>query len=117
MGALAAAETLAFQDMDLGRFEMSDNEIEQTAQVIKSMAHPLRLTLMCLLGSGEKSVHELTSHIGNTSQSNISQHLALLLERRILSNRKLGNQVLYSISDDRILSLIGNMREVYCGNQ
>lgn len=102
---------------DNTNYSMTDEEINRTAHVVKSMAHPLRLKLLCLLGGGEQSVQELTEHVSNTSQSNISQHLSHLLERRVLSNRKIGNQVLYSIRDARTISLIETMRDIYCENR
>jgi ArsR family transcriptional regulator len=51
-----------------------------------------------------------------TSQSNVSQHLAILREKRILSPRKNANRVYYSVSDQRTLHLIATMREVLCGS-
>lgn len=95
-------------------FALSNQEIERTANVVKSMAHPLRLKLLCLLSEGEKPVQELTDILSNTSQSNVSQHLSHLLERGILENRKVGNQVRYRIRDDRIIDLVNNMRDIYC---
>jgi ArsR family transcriptional regulator len=49
-----------------------------------------------------------------TSQSNISQHLAILREKEILSCNKQANRVFYRISDARILSLISMMRDLFC---
>lgn len=95
-------------------FSLTDDEINRTAHVVKSMAHPLRLKLMCILDESEKSVQELTEMVGNTSQSNISQHLSHLLERNILTNRKMGNQVIYRIKDPRLIKVISIMRSVYC---
>ena len=108
------------QVYDLHRVEgnvllpMGDMEINRTAHAIKAMAHPLRLQLLCILGVQELSVQELTNRVHKTSQSNISQHLSHMLQRGILTNRKLGNQVLYRIRDNRVLSLISMMRTVFC---
>jgi ArsR family transcriptional regulator len=93
---------------------LSDAELYRTAEAIKALAHPLRLQLLCILSTGEMSVHELTEHVQKTSQSNISQHLAQMLDRHILQNRKRGNQVLYRIRDERILSLVTAMRGIFC---
>jgi ArsR family transcriptional regulator len=97
-----------------GTLDLDDWELERTANAVKAMAHPLRLKLLCLIGSGEVSVQRLTQQVDQTSQSNISQHLAHMLERSILDNRKRGNQVLYRIRDGRVLSLIVAMRAVFC---
>jgi ArsR family transcriptional regulator len=50
-----------------------------------------------------------------TSQSNISQHLAILREKGVLRTRKDANRVYYRVGDQRTLNLIGMMREVFCG--
>jgi ArsR family transcriptional regulator len=94
--------------------DLDEWELQRTANAVKAMAHPLRLKLLCLIGNDEVSVQTLTTQVDQTSQSNISQHLAHMLERGVLENRKRGNQVLYRIRDARILSLIGAMRAVFC---
>jgi predicted transcriptional regulator len=47
-----------------------EQDIQQAAQAIKAMAHPLRLRILCLLGNQEVSVQDIVEHVG-TSQSNI----------------------------------------------
>lgn len=89
-------------------------EIEQAARAMKAIAHPLRLGILCVLGDQEVNVQEIVDAVG-TSQSNISQHLAILREKGILRTRKDANRVFYSVSDKRTLKLIEMMREVFCG--
>ena len=91
-----------------------DEHIEQAACALKAMAHPLRLKILCTLGDREVSVQEIVDRVG-TSQSNISQHLAILREKGVLCTRKDANRVYYRVSDDRTLTLIAMMREVFCG--
>lgn len=88
--------------------------IDQASRALKSMAHPLRLKILCVLGEAELSVQEIVDCVG-TSQSNISQHLAILRDKGVLRTRKDANRVYYRIGDERILLLIGMMREVFCG--
>jgi ArsR family transcriptional regulator len=59
------------------------------------------------------SVQEIVDDVG-TSQSNISQHLAILRDKGILASRKHANRVYYRVTDSRTLQLIGMMREVFC---
>lgn len=92
-----------------------DEDIEQASLAIKSIAHPIRLKVLCVLGENEVSVQDIVESIG-TSQSNISQHLAILREKGILCTRKDANRVYYRIGDLRILKLVGMMREVFCAN-
>ena len=89
-------------------------EIDQAARAMKAMAHPLRLKILCVLGNDEVSVQEIVDAVG-TSQSNISQHLAILREKGVLKSRKAANRVFYRVGDARTLQLIGTMREVFCG--
>jgi ArsR family transcriptional regulator len=92
-----------------------DEDIERASRSLKAMAHPLRLKILCTLGDQETSVQEIVDQVG-TSQSNISQHLAILRDKGILASRKDANRVYYRVSDSRTLKLIGMMREVFCNH-
>ena len=89
-------------------------QIEQAARAMKAISHPLRLKILCILGDQEVSVQDIVDAVG-TSQSNISQHLAILREKGIVASRKDANRVFYSVGDQRTLQLIVMMREVFCG--
>ena len=91
-------------------------QIELAAHAMKAIAHPLRLKILCVLGEQEVNVQEIVDAVG-TSQSNISQHLGVLRDKGIVNWRKDGNRVFYKVADGRTLTLIGMMREVYCGNE
>lgn len=90
-----------------------DEDIFRAARSLKAMSHPLRLKILCTLGDQEVSVQDIVEHVG-TSQSNISQHLAILRDKGILAARKDANRVYYRVGDNRTLQLIGMMREVFC---
>jgi len=68
------------------------------------LSEPMRLRLIHALFSGEKNVTALVEEVGGT-QANISRHLQTLTNSNILSRRKVGLQVFYSISDQAILKL------------
>jgi ArsR family transcriptional regulator len=91
----------------------NDEDIERASRSLKAMSHPLRLKILCTLGDQEVSVQEIVDDVG-TSQSNISQHLAILRDKGILASRKDANRVYYRVSDSRTLQLIGMMRQVFC---
>jgi ArsR family transcriptional regulator len=103
MGVVASEDSLITRDEDIDRASRS----------LKAMSHPLRLKILCTLGDQEVSVQDIVEHVG-TSQSNISQHLAILRDKGILASRKDANRVYYRVSDSRTLRLIGMMREVFC---
>ncbi len=108
---MPAVKEVAQDVFDLiGRTE----EIEQASLAMKAIAHPLRLKILCLLSGGEIAVQEIVEAVG-TSQSNISQHLAILRDKKILKTRKDSNKVYYRIADERMLSLVALMRQVFCG--
>ncbi len=90
-----------------------DEDIQQASQAIKAIAHPLRLKILCVLGDQEINVQDIVDHVG-TSQSNISQHLAILRDKGVLATRKDANKVFYRIGDLRTLKLVSMMREVFC---
>lgn len=91
----------------------NDDDIDRASRSLKAMSHPLRLKILCTLGDEEVSVQDIVEQVG-TSQSNISQHLAILRDKGILASRKDANRVYYRVSDYRTLKLIGMMREVFC---
>ncbi len=88
-------------------------DIEIASRSLKAMSHPLRLKILCTLGSQEVSVQDIVDNVG-TSQSNISQHLAILRDKGILASRKEANRVFYRVGDARTLRLIGMMQDVFC---
>ena len=90
-----------------------DEDIDRASRSLKAMSHPLRLKILCTLGDKELSVQDIVERVG-TSQSNISQHLAILRDKSILASRKDANRVYYRVGDSRTLRLISMMREVFC---
>jgi len=92
-----------------------DEDIDRASRSLKAMSHPLRLKILCTLGDREVSVQDIVENVG-TSQSNISQHLAILRDKGILASRKDANRVYYRVGDPRTLKLIGMMREVFCSH-
>ena len=97
-----------------GKFDVSEADLDIASRGLKPMGHPLRLKILCILaGAKEISVQDLVAQVG-TSQSNISQHLSILRDKRILASRKDANKVYYRIGDPKILQLMGIMRDAFC---
>lgn len=93
---------------------MGDQQIEEASRAMKAMSHPLRLKIVCVLGDQEVSVQDIVDQVG-TSQSNISQHLAMMREKGVLRTRKDANRVFYRLADVRMLDVIARVRDVFCG--
>ena len=87
--------------------------IKQASEAMQAIAHPVRLKILCLIGSAEISVLEIVDAVG-TSQSNISQHLGVLRDNGILAARKEANKVFYRVSDPRVLQMIALTRQIFC---
>ena len=83
--------------------------IERAAAVLKTVAHPVRLRIVELLESGEKSVTELKELLGVT-QPLTSQHLTQMRVRGVLGSRREGAQVYYSIANQDVVKVIHCIR-------
>ncbi len=71
------------------------------ADLCKALAHPIRLQILDLVSKRERTVEELTRAVG-TRQSNLSQHLAALRQRRLVVARHEGTNVYYTLSTPEI---------------
>lgn len=114
---LCAAPEADFANADLSTSPLisRDEDIDRASRALKAMSHPLRLKILCTLGDREVSVQDIVETVG-TSQSNISQHLAILRDKGILASRKDANRVYYRVGDSRTLRLICMMRDVFCSH-
>jgi ArsR family transcriptional regulator, virulence genes transcriptional regulator len=95
---------------------MAKTEFDMTiynlqAEISKTLAHPLRLAILHVLKDGERTVNELLDIVG-ASQSNISQHLALMRQRQIVKTHKVGSSVYYRVANPKIGQACDTMREV-----
>lgn len=87
---------------------------ELAARFLKSLAHRDRLRVLCGLLEGELSVSAIEAKVG-ASQSAVSQHLTRLKNEGIVTSRRDGRQILYSIADPTVLGLIGLLNQRFCG--
>ena len=92
---------------------MQDEQIDAMAKMLKSMSHPIRLKILCLLQDKELSVGEIRAQV-KTTNANISQHLNILRGQGIIDFRKDANFIYNRISDRRILELIKKMHNLFC---
>lgn len=104
----ARAEPVA--EVNLGELE---RRALRAAGLLKAMANPVRLLVLCQLAEGEKSVGELESVV-DVSQSALSQHLALLRHRGLVKGRRDGQTIVYSLSGREAPALLAALYEVYC---
>ena len=74
------------------------------------LSAPMRLHVLNSLSHGEKNVSELLANLP-TTQSNLSQHLGMLYKAKFIATRRVGTQIYYSITDERIIRLCNLMCE------
>lgn len=83
----------------------------QHAQMCQVLSHPTRLEIITVLREGEQTVGVIAKLL-EISMGNLSQHLAMMRERRILSSRKEGNQVYYRVANPKMLKVFDLLREI-----
>ena len=84
---------------------------ELTANMCRALNDPKRLMILYALGSRQQSVGDLCELL-DLSQSNVSQHLAVLRDRGIVDSSRDANRVIYSLRDQRVLNAIDLLRNV-----
>ena len=81
-----------------------DRVYEIAAELFSLMSTPIRLKIISSLCHGEKTVSELVAEI-ETTQPNMSQHLSHLQRAGVLARRRSGQQMIYSIDNERAAML------------
>jgi len=82
------------------------------AELLKALAHPARLMVMCRLVDGEASVGELQQ--GGLSMSALSQHLAVLRDLALVNTRRQSQTIFYSLADGPALDVMQALYGAYC---
>lgn len=82
------------------------------AEVFQVLAHPTRIHIVECLRDGELPVSVLLERVG-VEPANLSQHLGVLRSKRLVTNRKDGNQVLYSLRDPMLVEVLETMRRYF----
>ncbi|HJV16571.1 MAG TPA: metalloregulator ArsR/SmtB family transcription factor [Bacillales bacterium] len=82
------------------------------AEFFKALAHPLRIRILELLGEGDKNVNEIQTLVGSEGSA-VSQQLTILRAKHIVSGKKEGNRVVYSLKDPMIIELLAVARQIF----
>ena len=85
---------------DLG----ADAVFDSAAELFSLLSTPIRLKIISALCNGEKSVSQLLADI-DTTQPNMSQHLATLYRAGVLGRRREGTQIRYRLQSERVATL------------
>lgn len=98
----------------LKKFDKMAENAETASQLLKAIASPTRLMLLCALAEGEKSVSELTDAM-DLRQATVSQHLARLRQEGLVATRREAQSVYYSIADETADKVVQVLYKRYCG--
>ena len=86
---------------------------EEVAATLAAMANPKRLLVMCTLLAGEKSVGELAEIVQLTPAA-LSQHLGKMRSLRLVSTRRDGQTIYYSLASAEVQAMLETLYRVYC---
>ncbi|MDR5799202.1 MULTISPECIES: ArsR/SmtB family transcription factor [Caballeronia] len=81
--------------------------------LLKVLANPDRLLLMCQLSQGEMSVGELEEQLG-IRQPTLSQQLGVLRENDLVATRREGKNIFYSVASPQALAVMAVLYEQFC---
>ncbi len=104
---------------ETGRLNPAVNVAEMSKQadkaetLLKAMASTPRLMVLCYLTEGEKAVGELLDEIP-LSPSALSQHLAILREQELVTARRQGQAIYYTLNEGPALDIIGVLYTTFC---
>ncbi len=88
-----------------------EEKYKEWANILKALAHPIRLYIVELLSSGEKCVCEIDEKL-HIDVSTVSRHLSTLKRAGIVKDEKRGNQVFYSLKIPCVLNFFQCTQEV-----
>ena len=84
---------------------------EKQGEIIKAVAHPLRIAVVDYLRDGEQCVCDIAEYV-SSERSNVSRHLSMMVSAGILESRKQGLKVMYKIKTPCILKFFDCITEV-----
>ncbi|HYL38046.1 MAG TPA: metalloregulator ArsR/SmtB family transcription factor [Bryobacteraceae bacterium] len=82
------------------------------ASIFQALAHPTRIAIIDVLREGELSAGAIQERLA-VEQANLSQHLAILRSRQLVTNRREGNQVFYSLRNPVLIEMLDIMRRYF----
>jgi len=96
-------------------FELSDmrQAASRACNLMKVLSNPDRLMILCQLSQGEKRVGELEQMLGIV-QPTLSQQLTVLREEQLVSTRREGKGIYYSVNSPQSLAVIQTLYQHFC---
>ena len=95
-------------------FDQMQGAAREATGLLKALSNPDRLLILCHLAQGEARVGELEEVLGIV-QPTLSQQLTVLREERLVSTRRDGKNIYYSLASSQALAVIETLYDQYCG--
>lgn len=90
---------------------LADTErLQRAAEILRTVAHPARLQIINFLEAGEQSVAQICKWL-SAPQPYVSHHLNLMKAKGILSSRRNGSHVLYSVANKNVINVVHCVRK------
>ena len=86
---------------------------QQACQLLKALSNADRLMLVCQLSQGEKCVGELEEALGIT-QPTLSQQLGVLRAEGLVTTRRDGKFIFYTLGDPRVVPMLDSLQSMFC---
>lgn len=82
-----------------------NESVDKVSDILKAISHPTRFCIVCKLTRHPLNVTQMQSCL-DASQANVSQHLAILRTKKIVKCQRQGNEIYYSLSNNKIQKLV-----------
>jgi len=93
--------------------ERMTGNVKRASDFLKALAHESRLMMLCLLAEGEMSVSDLEQELG-LRQPTVSQQLARLRADGLVTTRRNGKTIYYTVASEEARAVIDTIYEVFC---
>ena len=97
-------------------FDEMHRHATAAASLLKALAHPERLMVLCQLVEGEKGVGELLAH-SQLGQSAFPQQLSVLKRHGLIRSRKVSQQIYYSLVSEAAADVLGALQTHFCHSE
>ncbi|MDE2361322.1 MAG: helix-turn-helix transcriptional regulator [Hyphomicrobiales bacterium] len=103
----------ASKKQDLHDIDAMIEKARDASEFLKALSHESRLILLCILSEGERSVGELEEILGER-QSTVSQQLARLRLEGLVSTRRDGKTIFYSLASENVRVILTALYSAFC---
>ncbi len=97
-------------ELDVGKMHAA---AEEATGLLRALANPDRLLVLCHLSQGERCVSDMEEELG-IQQPTLSQQLTVLRTQELVSTRRDGKRIYYSVSDPKALAVLETLYRLFC---